>query len=105
MERVKIVRRAFAERTAKLRHRGRVHWEMFLMDWDSTLYYVDALPNQVVLAYKRVDTRLGLRFGESEEISLVGQNLLTPRHSEFGDDTPQHTKAQRSVFGKAVWRF
>ena len=40
------------------------------------------------------------------EISLVGQNLLTPRHAEFPDFYPVlHTQVERSVFGKITWRF
>jgi len=86
----------------EIRSRFRLPWNL---EWDGTLYYVSALPDQGVLAYKRLDTRLGWKVGESGEISLVGQNLLTPRHSEFGDDTPLHTQPERSIYGKAVWRF
>jgi len=86
----------------EIRSRLRLPWNL---EWDGTLYYVSALPDQGVVAYERLDTRLGWKVGESGEISLVGQNLLTPRHSEFGDDTPLHTQPQRSIYGKAVWRF
>ena len=86
----------------EIRSRLRLPWNL---DWDAMLYYVSALPEQGVVAYKRLDTRLGWKVGEFAEISVVGQNLLTPRHSEFGDDTPLHTQPQRSVYGKAVWRF
>jgi iron complex outermembrane receptor protein len=75
------------------------------LSWDNTLYYVGALPDQAVPAYRRLDTRVAWRLGETAEISLTGQNLLTPRHSEFGDDTPLHTEMQRSVFGKMTWHF
>jgi iron complex outermembrane receptor protein len=75
------------------------------LDWDATLYFVGALPDQGVPSYTRVDTRVGWRTGESVEFSVVGQNLLTPRHAEFGDDAPLHTLAQRNVFGKITWRF
>jgi hypothetical protein len=36
---------------------------------------------------------------------LVGQNLLAPRHAEFGDDAPLHTLVQRAVFAKITWSF
>jgi iron complex outermembrane receptor protein len=75
------------------------------LDWDTTLYHVDSLPNQGVSGYARVDTRIGWRFGEAAEMSIVGQNLLTPRHAEFGDDAPLHTLMRRSVYGKIEWRF
>ena len=75
------------------------------VDWDVALYRVGVLPDQGVSAYARVDMRLGWRMGESVEFSIVGQNLLAPRHAEFGDDAPLHTLAQRCVFGKISWRF
>ena len=74
------------------------------LDWDVSLYYVGALPNQGIPGYARVDTWLGWRVGESIEFSVVGQNLLKPRHGEFGDDAPLHTLPQRNVFGKITWR-
>jgi iron complex outermembrane receptor protein len=86
----------------EIRSRLRLPWNL---EWDGALYYVSALPDQGVVAYERLDTRLGWKVGESGEISVVGQNLLTPRHSEFGDDTPLHTQPQRSIYGRAVWRF
>jgi len=38
-------------------------------------------------------------------LSVVGQNLLAPRHAEFGDDTPLHTLIRRTVYGQIEWRF
>jgi iron complex outermembrane receptor protein len=73
------------------------------LEWDTFLYFVSALPNQGVPGYNRVDTRVGWRLGESIVFSLVGQNLLTPRHGEFGDDTPLHTLVERRVVAKVVW--
>jgi iron complex outermembrane recepter protein len=74
------------------------------LQWDTTLYHVDSLPDQGVPGYSRVDTRVGWQFGEAAELSIVGQNLLT-RHAEFGDDAPLHTLMRRSVYGKIEWRF
>ena len=40
------------------------------------------------------------------ELSIVGQNLLQPRHAEFPDfHIIDHMLDQRSVFGKITWRF
>ena len=75
------------------------------LDWDTALYHVDALPNQGIAGYSRVDTRVGWHIGESTECSIVGQNLLAPRHAEFGDDAPLHTLMRRSVYGQIVWKF
>jgi iron complex outermembrane receptor protein len=72
---------------------------------DAAFYHVQALPDQGVSGYTRADMRVGWRVGESAEISLVGQNLLAPRHAEFGDDAPLHTLVQRAVFAKITWSF
>jgi iron complex outermembrane receptor protein len=74
-------------------------------EWDTSFYSVGALPDQGISAYSRLDSRIGWRWKESLEFSVIGQNLLTPRHDEFGDDTPLHTLAQRSVAGKIAWDF
>jgi iron complex outermembrane receptor protein len=79
------------------------------LEWDSSLYYVGRLReggNGPVPAYSRVDTRLGWRLGSSLEISVVGQNLLSPRHPEFHDAYEIHrTLMQRSALGRVTWRF
>ena len=77
------------------------------LEWDNTIGYVSKLMDGNVPAYTRVDSRIGWRVGEFVEISVVGQNLLTPRHAEFSDTTYplNHTLVERSVFGKVTWRF
>jgi len=76
------------------------------MEWDGSLAHVGPLSSAGVPGYTRVDTRIGWRWGESLEFSVVGQNLLRPRHAEFFDtDGLNHTEIERSVFGKIVWRF
>jgi iron complex outermembrane receptor protein len=77
------------------------------LEWDNTLGYVSKLAAGNVPAYTRVDSRLGWRLGEFVELSVVGQNLLTPRHVEFADGgyPLNHTLVERSVFGKVTWRF
>ncbi len=77
------------------------------LEWDSTLGYVSKLAAGTVPAYARLDCRVGWRVGEFVELSLVGQNLLTPRHSEFSDTfyPLNYTLVERSVFGKVTWRF
>ena len=75
-------------------------------EWDNTIGYVGRLAVGDVPAYARLDSRLGRRFGEFVELSIVGQNLLTPRHAEFSDTYPLlYTLVERSVFGKVTWRF
>jgi outer membrane receptor protein involved in Fe transport len=44
--------------------------------------------------------------GESLELSVVGQNLLSPAHAEYHDAfTIFHSLAARSVFARVIWRF
>jgi iron complex outermembrane receptor protein len=76
-------------------------------EWDNTLGYVSKLAAGNVPAYARVDSRLGWRVGEFVELSVVGQNLSTPRHAEFFDSTTttDYTLLERTVFGKVTWRF
>jgi len=73
------------------------------LEWDTSLMCVAHLAT--VPSYRRLDTRLGWRLGESAEFSVVGQNLLTPRHLEHGDEWVGRTQVERSVFGKITWRF
>jgi len=49
---------------------------------------------------------IGRRVGESWELSVAGQNLLTLGHTEFPDfQQIDHTLDQRSIFGKIKLRF
>lgn len=76
------------------------------LEWDTSVYFVGKLVNGPVPAYTRVDTRLGWHLGEFVELSVVGQNLLTPRHIEaINAFAVNFTQTQRSVLGKIVWRF
>src|SRR5579863_1547724 len=79
------------------------------LEWDASVGYTGALRDAgfgPTPGYARVDTRLGWKVGEFIEISIVGQNLLTPRHAEFPDSYPVlHTQVERSIFGKVTWRF
>ncbi len=75
-------------------------------DLDCAFHHVGTLPAEGVSSYNRLDTRIGWRVGERTEFSIVGQNLLTPRHSESNDeDQLTHTQIKRSVYGKITWRF
>jgi iron complex outermembrane receptor protein len=73
------------------------------VELDAWLRYVDSLPNPFIPSYTELDLRLGWRPSDRLELSLVGQNLLHERHAEFFTARPE--EVQRSVFGRAVWRF
>jgi iron complex outermembrane receptor protein len=73
-------------------------------EFDATYRYVSALPAQLVSAYGTVDVRLGWHPVPSWELSIVGQNLLQPRHAEFGSDVDTIVGIKRSAYAKIVWR-
>jgi iron complex outermembrane receptor protein len=73
------------------------------LEFDTTLRYVGALPNQHVRAYVALDVRLGWRPTKHLELSVVGQSLLDHRHLEFSSTL--RTEIQRGVYGKVTWRY
>jgi iron complex outermembrane receptor protein len=76
-------------------------------EWDTFVYEVGRLATDNIPAYVRVDTRVGWRFGENASVSLAGQNLLGPRHFEFGPTKGNiyTTQVRRSGYAKVTWRF
>jgi len=79
------------------------------LEWEAAIYQVGRLKDGgdgPTPSYTRLDSRLGWRLGESLELSIVGQNLLSPAHAEYHDAfTILHSLAPRSVFAKVIWRF
>ena len=79
------------------------------LEWDTTVFRVGGLQgggDEPTPGYTRLDSRLAWRVGESLELSIVGQNLLSPGHVEFHDQFAiLDTLVARSVFGKFTWRF
>jgi iron complex outermembrane receptor protein len=74
-------------------------------EFDTSVFYIGRLLDQSVPAYTRVDLRVGWHPRESVDLDLVGQNLLTPRHLEFLNNTgivPSY--ATRGVFARLTWR-
>jgi len=77
---------------AQLRHESRIRSMPELVE-------VTGLP-----AYTELDVRFAWLGPQGIELSVVGQNLLHGRHSEFG--TPEARGAiERGVYGKLAWRF
>jgi len=79
------------------------------LEWEIAAFYVGNLKDSgagPTPSYTRLDSRLGWRFGENLELSIVGQNLLSPAISEYHDAfSIKHTLAARKYFAKATWRF
>ena len=75
------------------------------VEWDTTARFVSALPAPVVPRYLEMDTRIGWNPGRSFELSLVGRNLLRPRHPEFGPAGPARTEAVRNIYAQLAMKF
>jgi len=66
------------------------------------VYYTARLRGGTIPGHARLGLRVSKPFGESTEISIVGQNLLRPRTLEYGDAFALlGTQAVRSVYGKS----
>jgi iron complex outermembrane recepter protein len=90
-------------------HQVQVHLALNLphkLEFDTAVYYVGRLPGPGIQPYTRVDARLGWRPTKPLEISVGLQNLLDPRHFEFGSgDLVQATQVGRNAYAKVTWRF
>jgi iron complex outermembrane receptor protein len=76
------------------------------LEFDTAVFYVGSLPGPEIPRYTRVDTRLGWRPKGPLEISAGLQNLLDPRHFEFGSgDLVNATQVGRNAYARVVWRF
>ena len=85
------------------------------VDLDFWLRYVDLLPlngtitggSSGVPAYLTLDARLGWRFDQNLELSLVGQNLLENRHTEMQQEIfgSPRSDVPRGVYFKLDWQF
>jgi iron complex outermembrane recepter protein len=75
-------------------------------EFDTSVHYVGRLLDQSIPAYTRLDLRLGWHPYESVDLDVIGQNLLTPRHLEFLNNTGLvPTLDTRRVFARLTWRF
>src|SRR5579875_1361018 len=74
--------------------------------FDNSLDYVSRLPAYQVPSYFRLDSRLAWRPIRSLELSVAGQNLLSPRRFEFANvDQVVATQPERAVVGRITWSF
>lgn len=71
-------------------------------EFDVSLRHVGALPTGTP-AYTSMDFRYAWQVRKDFEVSLLGQNLMAPSHTEFGTDAAG-SQIERGVFLKLVWR-
>jgi iron complex outermembrane receptor protein len=74
------------------------------LEFKQTYRYVSALPAQVVNSFSTADVHLSWRATRQVEFSVVGANLLQPRHAEFGGDPGSLVGIKRSVYAQITWR-
>jgi iron complex outermembrane recepter protein len=74
------------------------------LEFDQTYRYVSALPAQRVSSYSTADVHLSWRPVRGLELSLIGENLLQPRHAEFANDPGPIVGVKRSIYAKITWR-
>lgn len=75
-------------------------------EFDPTYRYVSSLPFQKVAAYNTADVRFGWHPSHNWDLSLAGQNLLQPRHPEFGSyvfTDPLSVGIDRDIYAKITW--
>jgi iron complex outermembrane receptor protein len=75
------------------------------VDWNATIRYVSRLPTPNIDAYVSADTTVRWRLRDDLEVSVTGQNLLSPGRLEFVQPVLTNSLVQRSVFAKMTWRF
>jgi iron complex outermembrane receptor protein len=81
------------------------------IELDTTLRWVDTLRTNngstpgIVPSYFGLDGRLAWHSARGIELSLVAQNILSPRHVEYGYPSPLREQIDRSVFAKVAWRY
>lgn len=73
------------------------------MTLDTSLRYVNALPDPALPGYYELTARLGWQASQQLELSLVGDNLLQARHLEY--PAPDGEAIPRSVMAQARWHF
>jgi iron complex outermembrane recepter protein len=73
-------------------------------EFDTSVYYVGKLIDQSIPAYTRLDLRIGWHPNESVNLDFIGQDLLTPRHLEFLNNTGLvPTYPTRKAFVRLTW--
>jgi iron complex outermembrane receptor protein len=76
------------------------------VEFDLVWRYVDSLPSQEIDSYHSLEARLGWRPLPHLTVAVVGQNLLTDHHAEFGGGSSGIiTEIERSVYGKVIWHW
>jgi iron complex outermembrane recepter protein len=85
----------------------RMFWNI-TSDWtfDTSAYYVDALPFGDIDSYVRVDVNFGGRISKDLRFNIIAQNLLDSAHQELQQLNDENSsEVQRSLLAKLTWMF
>ena len=84
----------------------RSYWDLpARSEIDAVFRFVGALPQPTVSRYAELTLRIGWGRGGPLELSLIGDNLLHPRHGEAGGTGPLQEQFLRRVTARATWLF
>ena len=73
-------------------------------EFDATYRHQSALPGVSVKAFDTADLRLGWQTKKGFELSVAGQNLLSPSHFEFPISAGPLIGVRRTIVAKLTWR-
>lgn len=76
------------------------------IDITNTIYYVDKLQLYNIDDYVRFDTRIGYKVMPGVDLDLVGQNLFSSSHAEFG--APLYglsNEIERNLYARVTFRY
>ena len=71
---------------------------------DPVYRYVSARRTPFIDAYHALDLRVGVPITRGVELSIVGQNLLDPRHPEWARDPGPTVQIRRSLYARVTWQ-
>jgi iron complex outermembrane receptor protein len=74
------------------------------LEFSLTFRYVGALPYYLVSGYETGDARIAWRPVKHVEFAVTGQNLLQPRHFEYGGDPGPLIGIKRNVLASLTFR-
>ncbi len=74
------------------------------LEFSLTFRYVGALPYYLVPGYETGDARIAWRPVKHVEFAVTGQNLLQPRHFEYGGDPGPLVGIKRNVLASLTFR-
>jgi iron complex outermembrane recepter protein len=73
------------------------------LEVDAIYRHVSSLPAQNVNAYNTADAHATWKISHHWCLSASGQNLLQPRHPEFGTDVDTIVGIKRAFYGQLAW--